>query len=212
MGILDEAGVNANEVPKDPFGFGNDYWLVAILSVTAPKDGPFTPDDPQFKNPHAGISSTGKQYGTNMAFRALDERFQHLGRNNPNQMPGQLGFGQWFQLPAPKWAQEQVPFDKDTTEGKKLIFNWATLLKGCGFGADEMGKAEIEDVVGRVCLARIKATENENGFWEFRVMGMKPAPKEGSPEGIGEFTKEGTSNPGGMSAIEQALAAEAAGE
>lgn len=214
MGILDDAGVNANEVPKDPFGFGNDYWPVAIIACNSPKveDNKYMQELREFINPNAGISSTGKQFGTSMVFRALDERFQHLGRNNPNQMPGQLGFGQWFQLPSPKWAQHIVPFDKESTEGKKLIFNWATLLKGVGIPADEMGKAEITDVIGQQCLARIKATENDNGFWEFRVLGMKPLPKEGSPQGIGEFTAEGTSNPAGMSAMERALAEENNGD
>lgn len=209
MGILDDAEVSGNEIAKDPFGFGNDYWPVALIAFNRPKLS--EDQDPQIavERPHADISSSGKQYGGMAVFRILDERYQYLGANNPNQMPGQLGFGQWFQLPSPKWAREQVPFDKNSPEGKQLVFNWSRLCFGMGIPLDQIGSADIPDIIGKTGLAKIFPKEDENGFWSFRVTGFKPMPKEGSPEGIGEFTKNGTSNPGNgggaMSEMEKAL-------
>lgn len=210
MGILDDAGVSANEVPKDPFGFGNDYWEVALIEVNAPKqvneEGEKVPSD----FPHADVSSSGKTFGGMFVFRILDERFQFLGSNNPNQMPGQLGFGQWTQLPAPAWAVARgVEFDKNSPDGKKIIHGWATLLKAFGIPIDQMGKADVPDILGKTCLAKVYAKEDENGFWQFRVAGFKEGRKAGSPQGIGEFTQSGTSNPvsstSTLSAMEKAM-------
>jgi hypothetical protein len=211
MGILDDAEVSGNEIPKDPFGFGNDLWPVAVLSFTRPKPSDQLSEEDQQKliseRPYADISSSGKQYGGMLCFRILDERYQYLGANNPNQMPGQLGRGQWFQLPSPKWAREQVPFDKNSPEGKKIIHAWSSLCFAAGIPIDKISAADIPDIIGKTMVAKIYPKENENGFYEFRVAGWKPMPKEGSPEGIGEFTKSGTSNPGtsAMSEMEKAM-------
>ncbi len=208
MGILDGLGINVNDVPDDPFGFNNDYWPVAILAAASPNtsNNPFMQELKEFVNPHSAISSSGKQFGTMLTFRILDERYQYLGGNNPNQMPGQLGFGQWFQLPAPEWAQHQVPFDKDSADGQKLVFNWVALLKSLSFGADKMGAADLPDVLGRTCLAKIKATQDENGYWQFRVYGLKAGPAEGSAEGMSTFNpKPPNGGAAGLSAMERAL-------
>lgn len=211
MGILDEAEVSGNEIPKDQFGFGNDYWPVAVLSFTRPKPSDELSDVEKAKlmeeRPYADISSSGKQYGGMIVFRILDERYQYLGSNNPNQMPGQLGFGQWFQLPSPKWAREQVPFDKNSVEGRKIIHSWGTLCIALGIPLDKVASADIPDIIGKTCLAKIYVREDDNGFPQFRVAGWKQMSKEGSPEGIGEFTKGGTSNPGtsAMSEMEKAM-------
>lgn len=208
MGILDDAEVTGNEIPKDPFGFGNDYWPVALIAFNRPKLAEGMDPSIAKERPHADISSTGKQYGGMAVFRILDERYQYLGSNNPNQMPGQLGFGQWFALPSPKWAREQVPFDKESQEGKQLIFNWSRLCFGMGIPVDQIGSADIPDIIGKTGLAKIRVSQDENEFWQFRVGAFKPMPKEGSPQGIGEFTKSGTSNPAPastMSEMEKAL-------
>lgn len=203
MGILDDAEVSGNEIPKDPFGFGNDYWPISLLAFNRPKlaEG----QDPQIAidRPFADISSSGKQYGGMAVFRCLDERYQYLGKNNPNQMPGQLGFGQWFALPSPKWAREQVPFDKNSQEGKQLIFNWTRLCFGMGIPIDQIGSADIPDIIGKTCLAKVRVTQDENDFWVYRVGAFKPMPKEGSPQGIGEFTKPGMSNGNATSAMSE---------
>lgn len=215
MGILDEAEVSGNQIPKDPFGFGNDFWPVVVLSFTRPKPSSELSEEEQRRliaeRPYADISSSGKQYGGMIAFRIMDERYQYLGVNNPNQMPGQLGFGQWFQLPSPKWAREQVPFDINTPEGKKIVHAWSTLCIAAGIPIDKIGAADIPDIVAKPMLAKIYAKEDENGFYQFRVAGWKPMPKpgEGSPEGIGEFMAGTTSNPApgasAMSEMEKAM-------
>lgn len=220
MGILDDLGIGTNEVPKDPFGFGNDYWQVTLLDFVAPKQDDGNGGRIPSQNKYADISSSGKQYGGMAVFRVMDERFAFLGANNPNQMPGQLGFGQWFQLPSPSWAQAQVPFDKNSPDGKKIVYNWVTLCLAMGYGIDEVGKLDIPDVIGKVCQAKIYPKEDENGYWGFRVAGWKPLGAKGdggSPTGIGEFTKGGQSNAadaGGstMSEMERALAQASASE
>lgn len=215
MGILDDADVTGNEIPKDEFGFGNDYWPVAILSFNRPKPSENLSEAEKEKliqeRPYADISSSGKQYGGMLTFRVLDERYQYLGSNNPNQMPGQLGFGQWFQLPSPKWAREQVPFDKNSPDGRRIVFQWSSLCAAAGIPLDQIAKADIPDIIGKTLLAKIYVRHDENGFPQFRVAGWKEMPKEGSPQGIGEFTKSGTSNPSAdvananMSEMEKAL-------
>jgi hypothetical protein len=195
MGILGNAGVSPNEVPKDPFGFGNDYWPVKLVNVKPRKDS---------DQEYVDISSSGKQFGGMFVFQVLDERFAFLGANNPTQVPGQLGFGQWWALPSPEWARAAVPFDLNSQEGKQLVHNWGKLTKAMGIPADV--DADIADLIGKTCLAKIFPKEDENGYWQFRVAGFKQLPKDGSPEGFTEFTKEGTSNPeSGMSAMEKAL-------
>lgn len=202
MGILDEAGVVATDVPKDPFGFGNDYWPVVLLEINPPKirdeDGSIIEYEPGVL---AGVSSTGKSYGTNMVWAVLDARYEYLGNGT-----GKLGFGQWFQLPAPKSIQHQVPFDKNSAEGKKLIYDWGILLKGLGFAADEMGAAGLQDIIGREALAKIYPKQDpETGFWSFRVVNHKqPAKGEGTNSG----TPAGNSSTSGLSAIDLAIRAD----
>lgn len=211
MGILDDAEVSGNEIPKDPFGFGNDYWEVELYDVRPPKDEQGNPSQQQF----ADIAKSGKSYGAMFVFRVLDERFAYLGSNSENQVPGQLGaYGQWWTLPSPKWARDRVPFDKNSKEGKQLVFNWSRLCYAVGIPVDQIGAADFQDVIGKSCLAKVKVTEDDNGFWQFRCVGFKRkgGNAEGSPQGIGEFTKGGTSNPApqsGMSAMEKALQEEA---
>lgn len=213
MGILDDAEVEVNDIPKDPFGFGNDYWPLQLIDVRPPKDKEGNPS----KRDHLDISSTGKSYGGMFVFRCLDERYAYMGSTDPEQMSGQLSkYGQWTSVPPPKWAQEIVPFDKNSVDGKKLIFNWTQLCSALGFGVDEIGKLDIPHILGKTCLGKIRAKlDDETGFWEIRVGMLKVMPPEGSPEGIGEFTKGGTSNPAGngtsaMSAMEKAFAEEKA--
>jgi len=197
MGILGNAGITPNEVPKDPFGFGNDYHPVKLVNVKPRKDS---------DQEYVDISSSGKQFGGMFIFQVLDERWSFLGKGNDSQVPGQLGFGQWWALPSPEWARSAVPFDFNSPDGKKLVHAWAKLVDAMGIPADV--DADIPDVIGKTCLAKIYPKEDENGFWQFRVAGFKPIPKDGSPEGFNEFTKEGTSNPGpesGLSAMERAL-------
>jgi hypothetical protein len=186
MGILDAAGVDVNDVPEDPFGFGKDYWPVEIVDVKP-----------------ADISKSGKQYGTMIKWRCLDARFAYMES---------LGYGQWTQLPAPPAEANHLGWDKDSAEGKKVIFNFIALLKAFGIPADQWGKFDTPHFKGQKCLAKIFVKQSDEGFWEFRVVAHKEMPKEGSASGLEEFTK-GLSTPaaqtGALSAMERAMQEEA---
>lgn len=180
MGILDAAGVEANDVPEDPFGFGKDYWPVEIVGVR-----------------DADISKSGKQYGTMLKWKCLDPRFEYMES---------LGHGGWIQLPPPPAEANHLGWSKDSAEGKKVIFNFIALLKAFSIPADQWGKFDTPDFLGQKCLAKIFVKQGDEGFWEFRVVGHKPLPPEGSVAGLGMFAQpNGSGETGGLSAMERAL-------
>lgn len=187
MGFLDDAGVEVNEIPDDPFGFGNDFWPVRIVEIKDPK-----------------LTTGGDKYGMMVKWAVDHEKYQsHFVAQG-------LGNGNWLQLPVPKVLQEQgVPWDpKNDEKHATVLYNLRKLFEALGFRADEMSKVGKDEMLGRGCLAKIRPTMDENGFWQFRLVAMKPFASGG---GAAEFTKEGTSNPNGGLSPEDLLKRELEG-
>jgi hypothetical protein len=181
MGFFDDAEVNLNDVPDDPFGFGNDYWTVYVREVGEPK-----------------VTNNGNRFGMMVTWAVDDPKFQS------SQVAERLGYGNWVQLPVPKSLQGSVPWDVKSEEGQKCLFQLKTIFSALGFKADEMGGVGPAEMVGRRCLAKIKVSQNEGGYWQFNVYAFKPLP-ENSGNGSDEFTSSGTSNPGGKDLLKSEL-------
>lgn len=183
MGIFDEAGIDVNDIPSDPFGFGKEYHLLQIVDVRKP-----------------GVSASGKQYGTMIKWKCAEE--EHAGMDS-------LGQGNWLQLPPPEHVKQEtgMEFDPKSSNGRRCIFQIASLFKGLGIPADKMNSVEVEDLKGMYCMAKVFPKLNDEGFWQFNIVGHKPVPN-GSEEGMEIFAKGGNSSGGGIDELERALAQE----
>lgn len=169
-GILDEAGINAQDIPEDPFGFGNDFWPVFVLEV-----GP------------AKVTANKDKIGTMVKFAVDHAKFQGSFVAKTG-----LGNGMWMQLPVPLALRSQIPWDPEGEKEQQALYNLKELYKALGFSKDQYGSIKLKDLVGRRALTKIKVGKSDTGFWEFRLNGMKPI---GDGNGNNEFTQNGTSNP-----------------
>lgn len=189
MGIFDDADVDiANDIPNDPYGFGRDRWPVEIVEVRQPD-----------------ISKSGKQYGTMVKYKCIDPTYSWMES---------LGNGNWLQLPPPKYVLETAPdikWDKNSEQGKKCLFAIKQLFEGLGIPVDQWNSLEITDLVGKQCMAKIFPKQNDEGFWQFNVTGMKPMPEEGSGDMSVFAGGNSTQSNSGKSAAELALEAEMKG-
>lgn len=187
MGIFDEAGIDVNsDIPSDPYGFGKDYWPVEIVKADAPD-----------------VSKGGKQYGTMLRWKCIAPQYSYMES---------LGYGNWLQVPPPKHVVDTVPsleFDKSSEQGKKCIFILASLFKGLGIPTDQWNSVNIEDLLGKRCMAKIFVKQDpETGFWQFNIVGHKPMP-EGDADGMSVFAGgDSAAGNSGKSAMELALEAE----
>lgn len=159
-GFLDEAGIDANDIPDDPFGFGNDYWPVYVLSVGAPK-----------------VTANKDKIGMMVKFAVDHPKYQDsfVGKTG-------LGNGSWVQLPVPKALRDQIPWNPDGEQEQKVLFNLKELYKALGFAKDEMGGVNAAKMLNRRALTKIKANMGDSGFWEFRLNAMKAIPSDESME------------------------------
>lgn len=180
-GFLDEAGIDANDIPDDPFGFGNDFWPVFVLEVGKPK-----------------VTEKKDKIGMMVKFAVDHEKYQN------SYVSKGLGNGMWVQLPVPLALREQIPWDPEGEKEQQVLFNLKELYKALGFAKDEYGKVNGTKMLHRRALTKIKAIRDENtGYWNFRLNGMKPVAEN-------ETSQDGTSPANGGKSPEQLLKEELA--
>lgn len=179
-GIFADADVNLSDVPDDPFGFGQNFWPVRVVSVGKAK-----------------VTQGGDKIGMMVKFIVDHPNYNNHWVGDPEKG---LGNGQWTQLPVPKKLQGQIPWDpKNNPKDMQALTNLKNFYKSLGYGVDEMARIHPQDIVGKGFLTKIKVTQDDNGFWQFRFNSPKPF---GDGNGAEEFTRAGTSNPGGKSQAE----------
>lgn len=171
-GFFEEAEVDVNEVPDDPYGFGNEFWRVFVVSVGKAK-----------------VTQNGDKVGMMVKF-AVDSP-EYLG----TKVAESLGNGNWYRLPVPVGLRGQIPWEPKGLEEKKALFQLGQLYAALGFPKDQWPKVNGALMVGKAFLTKIKVSQDEKGFYQFRLNGMKPLAGDGSDAGMGEFTSQGTSNP-----------------
>jgi len=168
-GFLDEAGINANDIPDDPFGFGNDFHRVFVLEVGAVK-----------------VTKNKDKIGMMVKFAVDEAKYQGSFVSKG------LGNGMWVQLPVPLALRGQIPWDPEGEKEIGAMFQLTELYKALGFAKDEYGSVNAKKMLGRALLAKIKVGRTNDGFWDFRLNALKPI---GDGNGASEFTSQGTSNP-----------------
>jgi len=173
-GFLDEAEINANDIPDDPFGFGNDFWPVYVLEVGKPK-----------------VTAKKDKIGMMVKFAVDHPKFQGSFVSKG------LGNGMWVQVPVPVPLRSQIPWDNEGEKEQQVLYNLKELYKALGFAKDEFGSVNGAKMIGRRALTKIKVGKTDTGFWDFRLNNMKPI---GDGEGMNEFAQP--SNNGGKSAAE----------
>jgi hypothetical protein len=177
-GIFGDAGVDVNDVPDDPFGFGNDYWPVRIVAIKKP-----------------AVTKSGDKFGMMVKYIVDHPKYQTHWVGDPQKG---LGNGHWTQLPVPKVLQDRIHWDpQNDPKDQQVLTNLKALFKNLGFGVDEMKTVGPEKMLHRGFLAKIKVSQTDEGFWDFRFAQPKPFPAEGDGEGLNEFA-------GGLSADELA--------
>lgn len=184
MGLFGSAGVNVADQQDDPYGFGKSHWPLFVKEVREPK-----------------VSETGK-FGSYMIFEFAHDKYASL-----------RPFGRWIQLPTPTEVQAAtgIGFDpEENLEDAKVVNFLVKFMIALGFGIDEIAadKVGLEDMQGKVFLAKISVGENENGYDEFRWFNPKAfdMSAENSGNGGDEFHPETTTNPDPVAAAEAALA------
>ncbi|GHF92237.1 hypothetical protein [Streptomyces griseosporeus] len=170
-GFFEEADVKVNDIPDDPFGFGNDFWPIYVVEV-----GP------------AKLTANKDKVGMMVKFAIDHPRFEGSA------FAEKLGNGHWYRLPVPLALRSQVPWDPNGDQEKRTLFQLKQLYSALGFKADEMPKVNGAMLVGRKMMAKIKPVQDDMGFYQFRLNSMKPYVPD-SGDGASEFTKSGTSNP-----------------
>lgn len=150
-GFFDEAGVNVQDVPDDPFGFGNEFWPLVVTEVGAPK-----------------VTGNKDKIGMMVKFAVDHPKYQgHSVSKN-------LGNGNWFQLPVPKALQGEIPWDpQNNPKDMEAMVKLRRLFMALGFSKDELGSVNGAKMVGKRCMAKIFPRENEQGFWQFNLNGFK---------------------------------------
>jgi hypothetical protein len=149
-GFFGEAGIDATEVPDDPFGFGNDFWPLVCIEVGQAK-----------------VTANKDKIGMMVKFAVDHPKFQGAPVGE------KLGNGNWYQLPVPLALREQIPWDPEGDKEKKALYNLGELFKAMGFPKDQWKSVNGKKMVGRRISAKIKATKDDNGFWQFRLNQMK---------------------------------------
>jgi hypothetical protein len=180
-GFFEEAGINANDIPEDAYGFGNRHWPLVVVKVDKPK-------------------VTGNQDKIGMKVYFAVDHPKYAG----HQVSKQLGWGNWIQLPVPKVLQNQIPWDPENNpKDAATMVNLRKLFEALGFKADELGKVNGPKMIGRRCMARIKVSQNDQGFDQFNLNNFKTV-GEGTDEGWSEY-KQGSSSNGGAKSAEELL-------
>lgn len=178
-----DAGIDVSDVSEDPYGFGQNHWLIGVTEVKSVKATP------------KGL------YGMYVMFELLEEKYSSL-----------KPFGVWIQLPPPKQVQDDFGYEfdpKNDLKHAKVVTNLVKFLSALGFGADEIqsGSANAETIVGKMFLGKMKASENDEGYDQFRWYQPKPVetePRE-TPGGNDQFASN-------EDKLKAALQAEADGE
>lgn len=177
-GFFDEAGVDANDVADDPFGFGNEHWPVRIIECGKPK-----------------VTKNGDKVG--MMIKWAVEHPKYDGHQVSTQG---LGLGNWYRLPVPRALQGQIPWDpKNDQKDAQVLTDLKDLYKALGIPADEMGRQNEKTLVHKTCMVKIRPKKNEEGFWQFNLFAYKTR-GEGSDTGMSEFAQGNSSQ---VSAEEQ---------
>lgn len=182
-GIFEDAGVDVAEIPDDPFGFGNVFWPLVVVSVEKPK-----------------VTGKKDKVGMMVLFAVDHPKYaQH-------QVGKQLGFGNWFQLPVPVAFQGQIPWDpQNNPKDQEAMVKLRRLFVSLGFGVDELPKVKPQMLVGKRCSAKISPKENGQGFWQFNLNNFRAITED---DDTGDWAASApASNGGGMSAEEKAKAA-----
>lgn len=170
-GFLGEADVNPNEIPDDPFGFGNEFWPVIVLEVGEAK-----------------VTANKDKIGMMVKF-AVD----HPNYSTHFVSKG-LGNGNWYQLPVPIALRSQIPWENGGDKEKIALYKLGELFGALGFPKDQWKGVNGAKMVGKRMFAKIKVTQDEKGFWQFRFPQVKSIP-EGTDTGWGEYSEGTTSNP-----------------
>lgn len=151
MGFFDEAGVDVSDLSDDPFGFKDAFWKVRLVKIEAPK-----------------VTNGGDKFGSKIVWVVEHPRFDNQFVSNPEK-----GMGNWLQLPPPVPLHDQLGWDKDSADAKRLFFNFSKLLEALGFSRDEMPKVGAEEMLNQACFAKVRVSQNEAGFWQFNVYAHK---------------------------------------
>lgn len=167
-GFFEDAGVETTDAPDDPYGFGNEYHRIRIMELKDP-----------------AVTKSGDKFGIMITWAVDEPKYQ----GSP--VSKNLGYGNWQQLPVPKALQGSVPWDKNSEEGQKVLFNLRKLYEALGFKADEMKSVGPAELLYKGCLAKIKVTQNADGFWQFNPYALKPM---GSENGADEFAQPESGN------------------
>lgn len=150
-GFFDEAGINVADIPDDAYGFGNQHWPLVVVKVDKPK-----------------VTNNQDKIGMMVTFAVDHPKYaqHHVSK--------QLGFGNWIQLPVPLALRDQIPWDPDNNpKDAKALVDLRKLFESLGFKADELGKVNGPKMIGRRCMAKIKVSQNENGFDQFNLNNFK---------------------------------------
>jgi hypothetical protein len=146
-----DAGIDINDVSENPYAaLGNSHWTLYVTEAREPQ-----------------VSKTGL-FGMYCKFQIVEEQWQDVRE-----------FGRWIQLPTPKQVQEDhgTTFDpannRRDAETVAFLVKW---LKALGFGMDEIasGQATHQNILNRAFLAQLRATENDEGYYEIKWRNPKP--------------------------------------
>ena len=162
-GFLEDAGVELTDLPDDPFGFGNQHWPLRLIEIGEP-----------------AVTKSGEKFGVMLKWAVEHPMFDGTPQAE------KLGNGNWIQLPVPEALQNSVPWDKESPEGKQVLFRFRQLLEALGFKADEMKSVGPKEMIQRMIYAKVSAKQNSEGFWQFNLFQMKPY-TEGSDDGMQEL-------------------------
>jgi hypothetical protein len=160
-GFFDEAGITAEQVPDDPFGFGKDFWALRVMEVGK-----------------AMVTKKADKVGFMVKFGVDDPQFQ----GTP--FADSIGNGSWFQLPVPLHLRDRISWEPSSAEAKDAMFKLAELYQALGFKRDEFGSINGPKLLGRGMLAKISPKRNDQGFWNFNLFQMKPLDENAARGGI----------------------------
>lgn len=155
-GFFDEAGIKADEVPDDPFGFGKDFWPLRVMEVGKGK-----------------VTKNGDKIGMMIKFGVDHPNFQ----GTP--LADSLGNGNWYQLPVPLALRDRIQWEPGSSEAKDVMYKLGELYQALGFKRDEFGGVNGAKMLGRGMLAKVSPKRNAEGFWNFNLFQMKPMDQEG---------------------------------
>lgn len=162
-GIFDDAGVDLNDIPDDPFDFGNEFWPIRIIELGDVK-----------------VTTNGDKVGMMMKWAVEHPKYDN------HMVAKQLGNGNWQRLPVPRALQGQIPWaPKSNPDDKKVLIDLRDLYVALGFSVDQMNGIKPSDLLGKICQAKIKPKKTPEGFWQFNIYAHKPFDPNSS--GLDEF-------------------------